>query len=65
VSPLTLQAFFVLVYMALGGRKRLHEVGHFIKKTTKKQSCDVVTVDTKRGGYNHNVLLPRALQGHP
>ena len=55
----------MLVYMALGGRKRLHEVGHFIKKTTKKQSCDVVTVDTKRGGYNHNVLLPRALQGHP
>ena len=40
------------------GYRRLGEVGHYVRKCTKGL-VRVVSIDTKRRGYAHNILLPR------
>ena len=47
--------FFMFVH---AGYRRLGEVGHFVRKRTKGLAR-VVSIDTKRRGYAHNILLPR------
>ena len=47
--------FFMFVH---AGYRRLGEVGHYVRKRTKGLAR-VVSIDTKRRGYAHNILLPR------
>ena len=47
--------FFMYVH---AGYRRLGEVGHYVRKCTKGL-VRVVSIDTKRRGYAHNILLPR------
>ena len=47
--------FFMFVH---AGYRRLGEVGHYVRKLTKGLAR-VVSIDTKRRGYAHNILLPR------
>ena len=42
------------------GARRIGEVGHYVRMLTKKK-VRVVSIDTKRKGYSHNILLPRVL----
>ena len=42
------------------GRRRLGEVGHYIKRITSG-AVGIVNIDPKRRGYSHNVLIPRVL----
>ena len=40
------------------GTRRLGEVGHYVRMLTK-QRIKVISIDPKRRGYSHNILLPR------
>ena len=40
------------------GRRRLGEIGHYIRLLTKKR-VRVVSIDPRRCGYSHNILIPR------
>ena len=42
------------------GARRIGEVGHYVRMLTKKK-VRVVSIDSKRQGYSHNILLPRVL----
>jgi len=47
--------FYMFVH---AGHRRLGEVGHYVRRITKGLAR-VVSIDTKRRGYAHNILLPR------
>ena len=40
------------------GKRRIGEVGHWVKRITSG-AVRVVSIDPKRRGYSHNVLIPR------
>ena len=40
------------------GYKRMGEVGHYVRMLSRKR-VRVISVDPKRCGYSHNILLPR------
>ena len=40
------------------GRRRIGEIGHYVRLLTKSR-VRVVSIDPKRCGYSHNILIPR------
>ena len=42
------------------GRRRIGEIGHYIRLLSKKR-VQVVSIDPRRRGYSHNILIPRVL----
>ena len=42
------------------GKRRIGEIGHYVRMLTKKR-VRVVSIDPKRRGYAHNILFPRVL----
>ena len=54
-DPAPKEPFYLIVY---AGKRRINEVGHCIKRVTKK-GARAVSIDTQRRGYNHNLLIKR------